>query len=322
VFLPAGCLQRAAGKDDLIAPLTMASVATFAYVTPMVAIVQVASMFQHGNSIAAAFTLLALGTGINLGMLAWTAVTYRWYRALLWLSCLVLIVLGLSYGVDRPLRPKGVEPADHTHAFDTYCNPFQDGASNLGDNSFRLIQETAHLEEVVAASVVLVLLFAGLLNRLADRRDRWMSFLVHAPPSVNLRRDIVLPNSVIAAVCFLGLIASSVGACFLYYPPLPEIRKEMNAIEAELVGAYNAGDWDKIAYWIPIQEDWAHKMTVSAYLRGRPLQRFQQLKLKVYLTKLELLEHAAEDKDREEAMEWGPQATVGWRRLRESLSLP
>ncbi len=67
MVLPAGVLQHAAAHDNLLAPLTMASVATFAYVTPMAAIVQVASMFEHGNSIGAAFTLLVLGTGVNVG---------------------------------------------------------------------------------------------------------------------------------------------------------------------------------------------------------------------------------------------------------------
>jgi uncharacterized membrane protein YraQ (UPF0718 family) len=58
MLLPAGVLQRAAGRDDWLAPLSMSAVATLAYITPMTAIVQVASMFQHGNSVAAAFALL------------------------------------------------------------------------------------------------------------------------------------------------------------------------------------------------------------------------------------------------------------------------
>lgn len=119
--LPSGCLQRAAGQSDPFAPVTMAGISTLAYITPMMAIVQIASMFQHGNSIAASFTLLVLGTGVNLGMLVWIVRNYRWRPTLIWLSCLVLLVLGLSYGMDSPLKPKGIEEADHTHAFDVYC---------------------------------------------------------------------------------------------------------------------------------------------------------------------------------------------------------
>ena len=50
------------------------------------------------------------------------------------------------------------------------------------------------------------------------------------------------------------------------------------------------------------------------------MDRFTQLKLQVYRTKLELLEHAAEDQDEEEAKLFGGQATAAFRRLLEALN--
>lgn len=323
--LPAGTLQRAAGKDDLIAPLTMAAVSTLAYVTPMTAIVQVASMFQHGNSIAASFTLLTLGTGVNLGMILWMARHYRWKPTLVWLGCLIATVLVMSYGIDRPLSPKGVEPADHTHAFDGYCNPFVNQDANLLTTAWRILRENTNAAEIVAAGTILCILAFGLLFRAVDPQQKWMQSLCNAPPestatgSSHSLPDIVLPNSVIAGISFIGLVIASVGACFLYYPPVSEIRKEMNSIEAELIGSYNRQEWEKLEYWIPIQEDWAHKLVVSAYLRGRPLDRYTQMKLQVYKNKLELLEHATEDRDVEEAKEFGKQAALAFRRLKDAM---
>jgi hypothetical protein len=93
----------------------------------------------------------------------------------------------------------------------------------------------------------------------------------------------------------------------------------MNSIEAELIGSYNRQEWEKLEYWIPIQEDWAHKLVVSAYLRGRPLDRYTQMKLQVYKNKLELLEHATEDRDVEEAKEFGKQAALAFRRLKDAM---
>ena len=323
--LPAGTLQRAAGKDDLIAPLTMAAVSTLAYVTPMTAIVQVASMFQHGNSIAASFTLLTLGTGVNLGMILWMAQHYRWKPTLVWLGCLIATVLVMSYGIDRPLSPKGVEPADHTHAFDGYCNPFVNQDANLPTTAWRILRENTNAAEIVAAGTILCILAFGLLFRAVDPQQKWMQSLCNAPPestatgSSHSLPDIVLPNSVIAGISFIGLVIASVGACFLYYPPVSEIRKEMNSIEAELIGSYNRQEWEKLEYWIPIQEDWAQKLVVSAYLRGRPLDRYTQMKLQVYKNKLELLEHATEDRDVEEAKEFGKQAALAFRRLKDAM---
>ncbi len=320
MLLPAGILQRAAGIDDPLAPLTMSAVATLAYITPMTAIVQVASMFQHGNSVAAAFALLTLGTGVNLGMLAWIARHYRWKPAILWLGCLVAIVLAMSYGLDRPLRPKGIEAADHTHAFDTYCNPFSAGEGDLWASAKRVVSETATPAEIVALGILGFCLSIGGLFYFLDPSQRSMKWLLAAPIQAKTSRDIVLPNSVIAAVSLFGLIAASVAGCFLYYPPVNEIRKEMHANEAEMFGSYQRGEWDKLEYWIPIQEDWAHKLKVSATLRGKPLDRYEEMKLQVYKSKLELLEHAAEDRDLEEARDFGRQMSVAFRRLKEALS--
>lgn len=330
IALPAGTLQRAAGKDDLLAPLTMAAVSTLAYVTPMTAIVQVASMFQHGNSIAASFTLLTLGTGVNLGMILWMAQHYRWKPTAVWLGCLVATVLVMSYGIDRPLSPKGVEPADHTHAFDGYCNPFVHQDTNLPASAWRILRENTNAAEIVATGTILCILTFGMLFRAVDPHQQWMASLCYATPKSDATestrgfpargfQDIVLPNSVIAGISIIGLVIASVGACFLYYPPVSEIRKEMNSIEAELIGSYNRQEWEKLEYWIPIQEDWAHKLVVSAYLRGRPLDRYTQMKLQVYKNKLELLEHATEDRDVEEAKEFGKQAALAFRRLKEAM---
>jgi hypothetical protein len=131
--------------------------------------------------------------------------------------------------------------------------------------------------------------------------------------------DVVLPDWVIAAVSLGGLFAASIVACFLYYPPVNEIRKEMHMIEAEMFTAYQSGQWETLEYWIPIQEDWAHKMKVSAYLRGKPLDRYTDLKLQVYKNKLELLEHATEDRDRQEALEFGRQGSKAFSRLKKAL---
>jgi hypothetical protein len=251
---------------------------------------------------------------------------YSLRPSLVWLGCLVGIVLVMSYSLDKPLRPKGIESADHTHAFDTYCNPFVTGDPNYWESSKRVLQEATTPAEIVALGLCGAFLGAGGLLGRFDPQKRIMRWLVQAPgksasspAKASAMRDIVLPDWLIAGVSLAGLVGASVLGCFLYYPPVAEIRKEMHSIEAEMFSAYQNGQWDKLEYWIPIQEDWAHKMKVSAYLRGRPLDRYTELKLQVYKTKLELLEHATEDRDRQEALEYGRQGTKAFGRLKTAL---
>jgi hypothetical protein len=70
-ILPHASLQRTMSHENPWAPLLMAAIAVPAYATPMLAMSQLGSMFQHGNSVGAAFTLLTLGAGTNLGLVLW-----------------------------------------------------------------------------------------------------------------------------------------------------------------------------------------------------------------------------------------------------------
>jgi len=319
MLLPAGVLQRAAGRDDWLAPLSMSAVATLAYITPMTAIVQVASMFQHGNSVAAAFALLTLGTGVNLGMLVWIIRHYRWDRSLVWMGCLVVMVVGMSYGLDRPLRPKGVEVADHTHAFDTYCNPFSAGQEDLWGSTKRLVRDSATAAEVISLGILAACLVLGGLLYGLDSQGKLMDWLIRGGEQRGVGKDIVLPNSVIAAVALIGLVCASIMGCYLYYPPVSQIRKEMHANEAEMFGAHQRGEWEKLEYWIPIQEDWAHKLKVSATLRGMPLDPHEEGKLIEYQNSLEMLEHAAEDQDLELTRKVGREVSAAFQQFKEAL---
>lgn len=320
LILPPGVLQSAAGAEDLSAPLTMTAVATLAYVTPMTAIVQVASMFQHGNSIGASFTLLVMGTGVNLGLILWSVVTFGVKRTLAWFLILVAVVLAISYGVNGPLHPKGVQSADHTHAFDGYCNPYNFGSMNVVESSWKSVKDACVGENVVACIAAGLFALIGWLLAKWDPKQTIMSFLLRTNQVADgMRRDIVLPNSVIAAVTLVGLVLASIGGCYLYYPPMSEVRKELSFLQAELNSAVGGSHWDEVAFLIPQQEDWAHKMVVGNYLRQTPLNRFQEMRLKVFLSKLEMLEHACEDKDKAEADLWSKKVNLAYVRFRESL---
>ncbi|MCA9228922.1 MAG: permease, partial [Planctomycetales bacterium] len=197
LLLPSGYLQTAAEPDDPWAPLFMSAIAIPAYATPMTAMVQLASMFQHGNSVGAAFALLALGAGANIGLVVWMGRVYGWKRSAVWFALLVGVVVGLAYGVDKPLYPHGVEPVGHTHAFDNYCAPFQTHTRNPMSLVWRIFSEKLAPHEIIARCATGMFLTTGL------DLARW---------------GIVLPGSELGGIALVGLLAMSVFGCYVYYP--------------------------------------------------------------------------------------------------------
>jgi uncharacterized membrane protein YraQ (UPF0718 family) len=317
--LPAGILQHSAGDKDLLAPLTMTGVASMAYITPMTAIVQVASMFQHGNSIGASFTLLVMGTGVNLGLLVWSIRELGVRKTLSWVVLLTLVVLSISYGINGPLHPKGVQSADHTHAFDGYCNPFAWGTTDSLMTAWRLIGEAISVDALFAGLCGITLFLVGAGVRRFDSSNRLMQRLVTKKSTDTPTKDIVLPDSVVAAVSLIGLILLSIVGCYIYYPSTREVRKELAAIQADLNSAVAGKEWDNAAFLIPQQRDWAHKLVVGRYIRGEEWTRYQAMRKRVFMSKLEMLMHACEEREVDESLYWNNEARIAYRRLLASL---
>lgn len=317
LLLPPGYLQTAAEHDDPWAPLFMTAVAIPAYATPMTAMVQLASMFQHGNSVGAAFALLTLGAGANLGLVVWTIRRYGLRRSAAWFALLVAVVVGLAYGVDKPLYPHGVEPAGHTHAFDIYCAPFQPGTSNALSLAWQTLYEKIAPHEIVAL-IAFGLLFAAGVGLVGwDRAgavERWLE----RPTEKQPRADIILPAPVLGGVALFGLIGLSVLGCYVYYPPPGDILEEMRIINTEVASAATSQDWDTALYWIPIYDDWTRKLQVSMFLRGEKLTPYRRAKANVLRDKLELLEHEVEDREVEESRLLGMSVNRAFGRMRDA----
>jgi hypothetical protein len=315
VALPSGSLQTAAEHDDAWAPLFMTLVAIPAYATPMVAMMQLASMFQHGNSVGAAFALLALGAGANLGLLGWVGHNYGWRRSLIWFGILFSVVVSLAYAVDKPLYPRGIESAGHTHAFDGYCCPFTELTSRPAAATWAILRDKTASYELISMGAMGILALGGTALLLLDCRWPIEAWLERAPRA-RLRYDVVLPGPMLAGVALVGLVAASIFGCYLYYPPPTEIFAEMRVVNAEVVASTRSRDWDTAAYWIPIYEDWTRKLEVSLFLRGGDLSDYRRAKGNVVRDKLELLEHEVEDHEASEANKLATDVFRSFDRLR------
>ena len=295
VLIPKGYMQNQVDHDDLYAPIVVALLATPIYSSPLLAMSQVGGMFQHGNSIGAAFSLLILGAGTNFGLLLWFGVTYGFKRMSVFCLLLLVSTIGLAYVIDKPLYPKGVEPAGHTHAFDVYTHPFAHGQSNVLDQAKLKAKDFWKSNEFGGTYLIgtLFLLGAGFtLVRKSFDLERW---LTQAKQSSGLDRD--LPGWVLGLTSVVGLVAASVTGCFMYYPAPDDLLADLVAINADCVVSARTKDWDAAEKWIRYSDDLSRRLEVGVFLRTGAVAEFQSSKAKVYRQKLDELKEFVESQN-------------------------
>jgi len=302
--LPFGAMQHEVERDDWWAPLKMLLIAIPVYATPMLAMSQMGMMFQHANSPGASFVLLILGAGMNFATPLWLGRHYGWRAATLWLGSLLVIVLGLSYALNKPLAPPGVEPAGHTHAFDVYTNPLSANHSMNLSNIGKIVAGEMDVSVIVSLVVLALVALVGLLFRLLKIDEAYLvqnakagSFASSLTTDMAQPRrgfDVVVPPSVIGATMLAGLIALSVVACYAYYPSPSECLEEISVARAECLSAANSGQVDHALFWLPIWEDWSRRLEVGTFIRSGHIRPYQRTQGYLIRKKLETLEHELE----------------------------
>lgn len=301
--LPKGAFQASVNGGDAWAPILMTGVAVPVYATPMLAMSQLGMMFQHGNSVGAAFALLILGTGLNFGIIAWMYFAFGFRKATTWLVALIGVVLALGYALEKPLYPTGIEVADHSHAFDIYCCPFSASESGYPEIITRKLKQDVRPEEIFAMIGLGITALIGLLGFAVQRAFDLEAWL--AKPSEDRQGiDFVLPNSVLAGAAICGLVALSIVMCFTYYPNPEECLDEIFVYKGEVLSAANSGDYGHAMHFLPIWEDWNRRLQVGVYLRYGSLSEYHRMKALVVRDTLELLEHAIEDEEQEEVRKY------------------
>ncbi len=316
--LPPGSLQRAMGHENPWAPLLMAAIALPAYATPMMAMSQLGSMFQHGNSVGAAFTLLTLGAGTNLGLVLWMHRSYGLRKMAVWLGLLLAVIIGLSYGVEKPLYPTAFEAANHTHAFDVYCRPFKEGTANLPGACWIRFARTRRCMKFMEPSFSAPCWSRGLRCgvSIAVTGSRRGSNDLFPTRSKTGLRDFVLPAPVLGLAALAILVGLSVVGCYAYYPAPGEALDQITTCNTETLAAALVGNRKQADHWIPIYADWVRKLQVGLYLRTGEVSEYRRMKARVLQDRLELLEHELADNDREAVHDLIHSISIAERRLR------
>ena len=303
-LLPRGCLASSLNHTSPSAPLVMASVAPWIYVTPTNVMMQLGTMFNHGNSVGAAFALLTIGAGVNAGLIAWTWKTFGFRATLAWFLTLELVVLGLAYAAEKPLYPQGQMEENHTHVFDEFTSPF------YLDHGVDLTQATATLAEKVtmdqraALAILLVLVCTGVGLRCFDpsqRVERWLRQKRAASPSARGLLHRPLPAGVLGGCALLGAVALSIVACYIVYPDPHEVFEDMRIVRADALSAVSSGNEKQAERQLEIWDDLARKVEIGTFLRRLYLTRGQVEATQTLRQLLTQLDHALDEKGTEKS---------------------
>ncbi len=295
MLLPHGALQSSVEQMDPWAPAVMTAVAIPIYATPMLAMSQLGMMFAHGNSPGAAFSLLLLGTGVNVATLVWIARNYGLRSSFIWFAVLTLIVLGCAYTIDRPLIPPGVEPAGHTHAFDIYTNPFHYGSGVSFSQFAEALLKGIGMGEWASIAILTLFAVGALVLRWVpqSRIDRILCASTVEKPRTG-RGDIIVSPRIVGLTCIAGLVALSIVGCYAYYPSPSETLEEIRIAKAETLSSANPREKKRALEWIGVWDEWTRRLEVGYAIRRFELRPYQQAQAQLLRKKLELLEHELE----------------------------
>ncbi len=315
--MPHGSMATMLERENGLAPLLVAGVSIPIYSTPLLAMSQIGSMFQHGNSIGAAFSLLIFGAGVNLGLFACFLRMYTAKQLFGFLGLLLGIGVGLAYLVSEPLFPEGVEVAGHTHAFDVYTHPFMPTSTELARQTKFEISKHWGNHEFGGTIILAGMMLLGAIFFLLDKWTKLSSWLTDSSSQSNLDRE--LPTSIVAACSIIGLLAMSVVGCYIYYPAKSQTLAEMRIFNAEAVISAKSGNWEGALKWIAFQEDLARRLEIGTFIRSGQLSEFQRTKARIFREDLERLKHGVEDQSRRQCDVIAMQVDKSFRRLSKAF---
>jgi len=322
-LIPHGALQYTMSHGDWWAPPIMAGVSLPAYAPPMKVMMMLGLMFDHGNSIGAAYVLLVLGAGMNVGLLAWMCVSFGVRRTLTWLAVVIVVAVGIGYAVEYPLHFAG-RTADHTHAFDDFCSPFIYGFGSAAQfQVWPLLVDKVGAGEALSLGCLLLLMLIGLITPWCARCFPGQPDL-QVGPAPDLAETAIwnrpLSARTLTILSLIGLALSAGVAAFVYYPDPDTVFKEMLAVNAEANDAVRSGRIVAAQREIRIWDDLTRKLQVGVFMRTGQLSKLQQRTAEDLREELEVVFDALGHGDMEHAREHLPAVQAAYRRCREAYA--
>ena len=303
-FLPHGVLQTGLTRDNPLSPVIMGLVAIPAYVTPIEVMMHFAHIVQDGYSLGAAFALIVLGAGANVGVANWLRRDYGLKPLLLFVGLLIGSTLVIGVTADRAIAGGTADMKDHTHAFDPFTRLSQVTSDQAGfgwvvGTVRRDIEqdEASGTARVVGLAMLLVIAAAGVLLRLlGDRVDarRWADARDPrdaAAAGSGLNRSLTAGQ--LAGVAVVGVLAAAGVGLYLFYPPADDLFEEMSTIRPDAYSAVREGDAAEASRRFEQWRSQLQKLPTSVLLRTGSVSDAQRAAVDDLLYAIKTVEDAA-----------------------------
>jgi hypothetical protein len=272
-LIPFGYLQPTMKHSDWASPYLMLILALPIYSSPLPGMMKIGLMFDHGNSVAAAFLLFILGIGTNLGLLAWLLRTSPPLRFLGWFAAWVAMVLTLALVAEPLLYDQRKAELDHTHAFDDYANPFPAGTDDwlilLESARKKLAERFEPMEQFAVGTLLLFTLIGWPLRRpeRASALERWLT--VQPPPTQGPTPwwNRPIPGPILGGIALAGLIAASVMGVYIFYPPPEQTLTMLSHVRADALVAVRTGKHAEAIRHLELMDLLVRKLQVGVYIR-------------------------------------------------------
>jgi uncharacterized protein len=269
--IPFGALQHTMKHNDPASPLLMTLLAVPLFSSPLPGMMKLGLMFDHGNSIGAAFVFFAIGIGTSLGTIVWLLLDFGWKRVLPWFVLYVAIVCGVGYACEKILYDTRKAEIEHTHAFDDISRPFSSGQPDLlATTKTKLAEKFGPLEQPAAYCFAGMLLLGGVL-RFTEKKWNLEAWLTKQPAAMATSKrgkwDVVLPGWLLGVVALLGLVIFSVLGAYIYYPDRQTCLDQMFSIYAEANVAVRTDHPEEAIRQLEQWDTIIRKLEVGTYLR-------------------------------------------------------
>ena len=299
-FLPHGVLQTGLTRDNPLAPAMMALVAIPAYVTPTDVMMHFGHIVRDGFSLGAAFALIILGAGANVGVANWLRRDYGRRPLMLFVALLMGSTLIIGATADQVVSRGNATAEDHTHAFDSFTRlsnvpAGQAGVKWVASEVMRSIRQNqaSGTAEIYGLILLGLMVMSGLvLRRLGPRAST--EHLMHEAPEQKAPNtstwDPNLSHRQLMFAASLGMFALTVVGLYLFYPTVDNLIDDMAVIRVEVFDAVREEDKEELGRRVAQWRQHAEKMPTSVFIRGGTVTDSGREKLAEFLYGLATLQ--------------------------------